>query len=184
MESFRWVTATMTMVLALGMTRLLADAVVLYRGRRRTKMDWVPLVWATCIFYSLLQFSWALQELGPLVEKWTLPLFMMLFGLALILFIAAALVLPHAELRAGEDLRSWFQHDGRSALVFLAGYEAFTNAANWYFWHAAPFTVVGAVNCILAALPIAFLLVSSRKAQSTITLLFAVLDLSMAFVIG
>ena len=38
MESFHWVTGTLTMVLALGMTRLLAMCVSLFRARGRAQM--------------------------------------------------------------------------------------------------------------------------------------------------
>jgi hypothetical protein len=183
MESFHWVTGTLGMVLALGMTRLLATAVALYRARSRAQLDWVPFVWAICIFYSLLEFSWTLQELGTLVEKWTFPLFLTLFGLALILFVAAALVFPHTELQAGESLRTSFERDGRLGLAFLAGYEALTTAANWYFWNASPFTLIGAINGTLAGLAIAYLCVSSRRAEWMITVLFAVIDIGTAFVV-
>jgi len=50
-------------------------------------------------------------------------------GLALILFVASALILPHTDLQAGESLRTSFQRDGRWALALLAAYEILATAA-------------------------------------------------------
>ncbi|RYD84235.1 MAG: hypothetical protein EOP84_06090, partial [Verrucomicrobiaceae bacterium] len=90
MDSFHWVTATLTMVLSLGMTRLLTSGVNLFKSRGRAKMDWVPLVWALCIFYSNLEFSWVIQSIGGLAGDWTFQRFLALFSLVIVLFLASA----------------------------------------------------------------------------------------------
>lgn len=64
MDKLHWVTSTLGIVLALGLTRLLATGVALFQARDRLKMDWVPIVWAVCIFVMLLQLSWATLYLG------------------------------------------------------------------------------------------------------------------------
>lgn len=179
MTSFTWITASLGMILALGMTRLLTSSVALFRARKHAKLDWIPFVWAGCIFYLLLQFSWASQSLGPVAKSWTFDLFFSLFLLSLILFLAAALVLPSDGLKPGEDLRASFESDGRWALSLLAAFEALSMIANWYFWDALPFTGLAAINIVLTALPLMYLLAEhSRRARAVITILFAVATFS------
>jgi energy-converting hydrogenase Eha subunit A len=179
MTSFTWITASLGMILALGMTRLLTSSVALFRARKHAKLDWIPFVWAGCIFYLLLQFSWASQGLGLVPENWTFHLFLSLFLLSLILFLAAALVLPSDGLQSGEDLRESFESDGRWALSLLAGFEALSAIANWYFWNELPLAGLAAINGVLTALPLLYLLAkSSRKAGAVITILFAITTFS------
>lgn len=112
MESFHWVTGTLTMVLALGMTRLLATCVSLFRARERPD-GLGALRLGRVHFYPLLEFSWALQLLATLASDWTFQHFLALLGLAIVLFVASALILPRTELQIGESLRTSFERDGR-----------------------------------------------------------------------
>ena len=184
MNSFQWVTSSLQIVLALGLARLLASWVALFRSRHRAKLDWMPIVWSVNTFFVLLEFSYAIQGLGSMVETWSFPRFLQLLFLAMILFVASSLILPNAELHAGESLTASFEQDGRWALTFLAGYETLTNAANWYFWHASPVSLVGAINAVLAALAISFLFLHARTGKVVVTLVFTALNLGAALVLG
>ena len=184
MNSFQWVTSCLQIVLALSLARLLTSWVALFRSRRRARIDWLPIVWSINAFFSLLEFSYAVQGLGSMVEGWSFPRFLQLLFLAMILFVASSLILPHTELQDKESLATSFELDGRWGLAFLAGYEALTNVANWHFWHASPFGLVGAINAILAALPLSFLFLRTRSAKVAVTLLFTVLNMATALILG
>ena len=106
MDSFRWIAVALSMILGLGITRLLASFVAVFRSRNRSRLDWIPLAWAFCIFIFHLQFWWAINELPGLVHIWTLSTFLALVGLTLLLFISAALILPYDELEEEESLLS------------------------------------------------------------------------------
>ena len=101
------------MIVGLGVTRLLTSGVAVFRSRGSARLDWVPIAWAACVFIWQIQYWWAIIELADLHETWTLGDFLILLGLALLLFIAAALVLPHSELLDGSDLGESFKRDGR-----------------------------------------------------------------------
>jgi hypothetical protein len=101
----------------------------------------------------------------------------------MVLFVASALILPHTELQDGESLRTSFERDGRCALAFLAGYNVLIAAADWYFWQVSPLSFVGAISGTRRDSP-SGLCVSSRKAECVITVLFAIVDLGTAFLIG
>jgi hypothetical protein len=181
METFHWISVILSLVLGLGITRLLSSAVAVFRSRGRAQIDWVPLVWGACIFLWQLQFWWAIIELAPKINTWTPVQFLALLGLPLLLFVAAALILPSSELSTGDSLAEVFERDGRWALVFLSAYFVLATGENWYFWHVPPFTRTGFINLILAAVPLLFLSVSSRKLRCALTVLYAVLSVLAAW---
>ena len=61
-------------------------------------------------------------ECTSLVRTWTPLQFLALLGFPLVLFVAAALVLPLTELQSGDTLAASFERDGRWALLFLSVY--------------------------------------------------------------
>ena len=70
MDSFRWIAVALSMILGLGVTRLLSAFVAVFRSRKHSKLDWIPLAWAGCIFLWQLQFWWAIIELPGLIRVW------------------------------------------------------------------------------------------------------------------
>ncbi|NTV47205.1 MAG: hypothetical protein HGB11_11940 [Chlorobiales bacterium] len=182
MDAFRWISVTLSLVLGLGITRLLSSAVAVFRSREYAKMDWIPLVWATCIFIWQLQFWWAIIELPVLIKTWSIIQFLFLLALPLLLFVAAALILPHTEMEKGESLAELFVRDGRWALLFISAYFSFAIAANWYFWGISPFTYEGGLDAAQAIVPLVFLRVTSRRGQEVITILYLALSIWGAWV--
>lgn len=176
MQNFQWVASTIAMVLGLGMTRMLGSGVAIFRARHHSRMDWVPFVWALCIFFSLLDFSWVLTPLGQLEKSWSFDRFLSLFGVSLLLFVTSALILP-PDLEKGESLRQSFERDGRWALAFFAGYQFLVIWVNWYFLHAPPWGPAGILNGTLGLTAIAALVVRRRRWECALTVLFALIDL-------
>lgn len=183
MQNSHWVTSTIVMVLSLGMTRMLASAVSLFRARHHSKMDWIPFVWASCLFFSLLDFSWVLTPLGEAQKDWSFSHFLWLFGLSLLLFVASALILP-PDLAKGESLRHSFERDGRWALAFFGSYQFLATGADWYFFGANPWGLVGIVNGFLGILALAMLFARRRAWECWLTVLFASLDLGIILLSG
>ena len=56
MDSFRWISVTFSMILGLGVARLLTSGVALFKSRETAHLDWVPIVWAASIFLWQLQY--------------------------------------------------------------------------------------------------------------------------------
>ena len=181
MEPFHWISVILSIVLGLGITRLLSSAAAVFRSRGQAHIDWIPLIWGACIFLWHIQFWWAIIELTP-HTVWTPLQFLALLGLPLTLFIAAALVLPPEVLRPGDSLAVSFERDGRWALLFLSAYFFIATAENWYFWKTSPLTRLGFINLILALLPLVFLSVSSRKTRGALTVLYAAISLLAAWI--
>jgi len=177
MDSFRWISVAMSMLLGLAVARLLSSGVAVFVSRRHSRLDWVPLAWAACIFIAQLQYWWAVIDLASIDQVWTIGKFLLLVGLPLLLFVAAALVLPHEGLQEKSDLREWFNRDGRWALLFVSAYYALAVVVDWVLWNDSPFTTWVALDVVLVVLPIAFLARPSRRVREAITLLFVVVTL-------
>jgi hypothetical protein len=182
MEAFQWISVILSLVLGLGITRLLSSAVAVFRSRDCAPVDWIPLVWGACVFLWQIQFWWAIIELSEKVIPWTPLQFLALLGLPLTLFVAAALVLPPTELRTGESLSAEFERDGRWALLFLSAYFFLAIGENWYFWNVAPQTRPGLINLILALIPLVFLSTTSRKSRRLLTILYLLYSLFAAWI--
>jgi hypothetical protein len=175
MGAFKYVSVTLSLLLGLGVTRLLTGVVGVFQARSRATVRWVPLVWAAAIFITQLQFWWAIIELETLVKTWTIGHFASLLLLPLLLFVASALVLPQT-LDAEEDLATFFERDGRWGLVCLSAYSVLAIGANALLFDAGPLSWAGAVLAVEAALPAVYLAAKSERvrAGTTITYLFAV----------
>lgn len=167
--AFRAIWVAPSIILGLGITRLCSDAVSLFRSRHRARIDWIPLLWAACIFVWQIQYLWAIIELPHFVRTWTLPEFLMLLGLSLALFVAAALVFPDNELRRSETLEEDFLRDGRWALAALSawGYAAVLVDVRLF---AEPLLSpdVG-LMIVVATVPLLYLATRTRRLRALIT---------------
>lgn len=69
--------------------------------RRRVELDWLPLLMAGVILLEIVQFWWALADLLHR-PQWAAVDFTLLLGLAMLLFVSAALITPsEADLAEG-----------------------------------------------------------------------------------
>ena len=159
------------MILGLGVARLLASAAAVFRARRHAILDWLPLVWSVLIFLQQLAFWWSLEELATMTMKWSFPSFLLLVGLVLALFLAAALILPPSEIDEGASLRAYFEKDGRWGLVAIALFNALAIVINAVFWNAPVVSIPGLVNLVLVILPLV-VFGGSRRVQIAATLLY------------
>lgn len=181
MESFKWIWIAPSIILGLGTTRLLSDAIRVFRSRTYARIDWVPLVWAACIFIWEVQYLWAVIELTNLSQTWTLVDFLLLLGLSLLLFVAAALILPDSSLIEGESLDESFQRDGRWALVALAGWGCNAIVVNCVLFGLPFFSFEIAVLTIIIVFPVAFLMTPSRRIREGLTVTNMILTLWAAW---
>lgn len=176
MDSFRWISVALSIILGLGITRLLSSYVMVFTSRTRSRPDWIPLAWGGCIFVWQLQFWWAIIELPVMIKTWTPGFFLILVCLTLLLFVSASLVLPTTEAAHREGLRASFERDGRWALLSVSAYFVLALVADWVFWKVPPFSLWGAALLALAVLPLAFIASRSRRAQAAITVVYVLLS--------
>ncbi len=119
-SAFRAIWVAPSIILGMGMTRLFSDVITLFRSRHNVQIDWIPLVWALCIFIWQIQYLWAIIELPSFVQVWTLLDFILLLFLSLSLYVSAALILPDFQMHSGARLEDNFLRDGRWSLIALS----------------------------------------------------------------
>jgi hypothetical protein len=172
MESFRWMSVILSMILGLGITRLLSTLVALFRSRRDVKGDWIPFAWAGCIFIQQLQFWWAIMELPSLIHEWTVWSFSLLVSLTLLLFAAAELILPPTVPSTKTDIMDAFERNGKWSLVALSAYFSLAVVTNWALWTVSPFTILGACMVVQIALLLTVVRSRVRKVQAVVTAVY------------
>jgi hypothetical protein len=176
MDTFRWVAVGLSMILGLGVTRLLTSAVSVIRSRHHAEVHWMPLVWATSIFVLQLQFWWGVIELAQTVEVWTLEAFLLLLAIPLLLFVAAAMVLPIRELDRGESLLAEFTRDGRWGLACLAAYALLAAIADYVLFDLWEPTGADLLLAIEFVLPLVVLVIPRHpKLAGTMTVSYLLL---------
>ncbi len=171
MDTFRWMSSVFSMILGLGVARILASAVAVLRARRRASLDWLPLAWAGFIFVQQLTLWWSLEDLANLSSHWTYFQFLILVALVLTLFVAAASVLPPSEIAKDESLRLFFEQDGRFGLIALAAFNLTALAINHIFWSSTSTSAGDGLNLLLTVLPLLGFF-GTRRVQVAVTLLY------------
>ncbi|SHG11420.1 hypothetical protein SAMN02745157_3639 [Kaistia soli DSM 19436] len=175
MDTFRWMSTVFSLILGLGVARILLASIALFRARGLVRIDWLPCVWAAIIFLQQITFWWSIEELATTIPRWTFPNFLLLVSLVLTLFLAAASILPSEGFSSG-SLRDFFERDGRWGLVALAAFNAIAIALNALFWRIDILSGAELLNLGLVVLPlVAF--AGRRKIQISATLLYVPLGL-------
>jgi len=134
MELFSILSVVFSIILGLGIANLLTSLVAMFRSRGHGRLHWMPLVWAGCIFVFQIQFWWAIIELRNMVQVWTVTEFLLLLTVALLLFLAAALVIPEKELDENQNLLDVFHQDGQWSLAILSCYAFVAGIVDHVFW--------------------------------------------------
>src|SRR3990167_2130228 len=172
MSNFPIVATVLAMILGLSVTRLLMGALTVFRIRRVAAPDWVALVWAVMLFTSQLDFWWAVNALPTIKATFSFAEFLLLVLLALSLFVSAALLLPSRSEDEQSGLRVYFEQDGRYALLSFSTYLVLGLIVNVLFFQVSPMALWGALDVVMIILPVCAFKAKSRKAYSTITLIY------------
>lgn len=177
MEEFRVVATVLSMVLGLGVTRLLLGLVTVFRTRTTSRIDWLPLSWSGVLFLFILQYWWAINSL----QNYSLALdfysFVYLIIMTMFLFLSAALVLPNRAEDEFDGMQAYFDRDGRYALLSLASFLVCGLAANLIFFGAPLFSVWGLLEIPMVAIPCAVFLAASRRRKVLLTVAYIPLSL-------
>lgn len=145
-------------------------------------MDWVPLAWAGVLLVIELQFWWAINQLPLIRPTFSFPEFIFLVLLTLMLFLSAALLLPSRSEDEMRDLRSYYESDGRYALLFLSAFLALAFVANTVFFRVPLASLATLIDMPMILLPVAAFFARPRRIYAGLTLLYVPLALLDTFV--
>jgi len=170
--NFPIVATVISMVLGLSVTRLLTGFVTIFRIRRTSPMDWVPLAWSGILFIMQLQYWWAINQLSSLRQTFHFGEFIFLVLTTLMLFLTAALLLPSRCEDEAQGLRVYFEQDGRFALISLTAFLLFGLVVN-VFGFKSPIESAWAFTDIpMIILPALAFFLRERKYYATITAIY------------
>lgn len=160
------------MVLGLSVTRVLLGLVTVFRIRRSSPIDWVTLVWVGILFMIQLEFWWAINQLPSLRPKFSFLEFVFLVLLTMMLFLAAALVLPSRSEDEQHGLRRYYELDGRYALLPLSGFLILGFIANLAFFDEPVLSVGSITDIPMIIVPIAAFFTKDRRIYSRLCLAY------------
>jgi hypothetical protein len=107
MSPFEFVTVLLSIVVGLGITRLLGGLARAIEIRGTIKHYWVQIVWCINVGLYLVIFWWVVVFSYAPLERFLFVNFLTLFLYAVLLYLQAALILP-GNLEPGTDLGAHF----------------------------------------------------------------------------
>jgi hypothetical protein len=93
MEMYLRVRVLFTILLGLGVSRLLSGVVQIVQHPKAYKVYWVHLLWALFLFLYLIHFWWWEYRL-QVIQQWTFPLYFFIAMYAVVLFLLCVLLFP------------------------------------------------------------------------------------------
>ena len=115
MDSFSYVSGLATVILALGITRLLTGVGRLLQQRGRITLYWVHLFWVLNVFLFLLLNWWILYR-WHIQKSWNFFLLIFVLLSPIVTFLLTVLLFPE-PVEAGLDLKQHFYTNRRSFFV-------------------------------------------------------------------
>lgn len=177
MSNFSIVATVLSLVLGLSVTRVLLGLVTVFRIRHTSPVDWVPLAWVGILFMIQLEYWWAINQLPTLRPSFSFHEFVFLVLLTLMLFLAAALLLPSRIEDEQSGLRRYFEADGRYALLGLSAFLMLGFAVNLFYFRAPLLSETSITDIPMIVMPILACFAKQRRVYAGVTLAYIPLAL-------
>jgi len=98
----------MSIVVGLGIARILSGFSLLLEARHELEPDWVSVLWAVNVLGYHLLFWWIVVNNWRFLSDWSFAHFSALFLYGVLLFFCASLILP-SSVPKGIDLKARFE---------------------------------------------------------------------------
>jgi len=173
MTQFEFLSVALSFVLGLAVTVLLTSLLRAFRARRKTRMSWLPLVWA--IYILVIQFDvwWEVYGLSTM-ETWSVGAFVLLLLLVLLLFAAGGLVLPAGPGDYPQDLNEYFQEDGRWAVAVIGAFHLASIMVNSALFNVGMFDPMNLWNLVALAIVAVVISTKRRAVQGGATIVWGI----------
>jgi hypothetical protein len=123
MDAFNYLSVLISIILALGMTRVLAGVGEMLQARSRRRLYWVHLLWVVNLFLYLV-IAWWIFYRWRNQQPWTFFLFVFVLISPTILFLASLLLFPPES--ALDEFIDYKQHYYANHRVFFVLFALFT----------------------------------------------------------
>jgi hypothetical protein len=171
MDPFSYLSFLTSIVLGLGITRVLAGFGKLLQARGRVRLYWVHLLWALSVFLYLVLNWWILFRWHT-QEQWTFFIFLFVLLSPTIGFLLSVLLFPE-PLEAGTDLKQHFYGNHRWFFV-LAAVLPPLDALDTLLKGVAHFTAQGPIYVITLVLIFGLSLVAASTTNERFHKFFAI----------
>lgn len=122
MSGFEIITITFSFVVGLGMAQVLRSVGFVVREHGPFRLHWIPFSVAGIVVFFQVQFWFGLTVINSLMDHWSWPVYGLMLVLAMVIFLAAATVLPPLNKVGERDLIEDYSDRGRISLLFIAAY--------------------------------------------------------------
>ena len=183
MDAFSYVSVIISVVIGLGLSHLLTGTAELFKARRRIRFYWVHLLWIALTFVGHIFLWWTMWNLR-LVRNWDFFSFLLILLAPVLLFVAAALLIPKVAADTSLDLRTYFYENHSAFFGVNAAFTALLSVENWLLTgrlSPARITVVFAVWFVLLCISA---VVKSPRYHAAMALLFGILFLLFVILFG
>src|SRR6266704_903048 len=120
MDAFNYLSVLISIILALGMTRVLAGVGEMLQARTRHRIYWVHAVWIVNVFLYLVVAWWIFYRWRN-QQPWTFFLFLFVLISPTILYLASLLLFPReSELEAPVDYKAHYYANHRAFFLLFA----------------------------------------------------------------
>ncbi len=120
MSAFEYLSVLISIILALGMTRVLAGVGEMLQARSRRRIYWVHVLWIVNVFLYLVVAWWIFYRWRN-EQPWTFFLFIFVLISPTILYLASILLFPpESDLEESIDYKTHYYANHRAFFVLFA----------------------------------------------------------------
>ncbi len=130
MEAFGYVSVIISVVIGLGLSQILTGVVDLFKARKRVRFYWVHLLWVALTFVGHIFLWWTMWNMRS-IGAWNFFSFLVLLLAPVLLYVAAAFLIPKVEAGERVDLREFFYENQRPFFGVNAAFTALMGVQNW-----------------------------------------------------
>jgi hypothetical protein len=106
MDMYLHIRVLFTIILGLGVSRLLSGVARIVQHPKEYKVYWVHLLWALFVFLYLIHFWWWEYRLQT-VQQWTFPLYFFISMYAVVQYLLCVLLFPE-EMADYKSFKEYF----------------------------------------------------------------------------
>jgi hypothetical protein len=106
MDMYQHARVRFSIILGLGVSRLLSGVARIVQHPKHYKVYWVHLLWALFVFLYLINFWWWEYRLHG-IQQWTFPLYFFIAMYAVLLFLLCVLLFPE-EMGDYDGFKAYF----------------------------------------------------------------------------
>ena len=183
MDAFGYVSVIISVVIGLGLSHLLTGTADLVKSRRRVRFYWVHLLWIALIFVGHIFLWWSMWNLR-LVRNWNFFSFLLILLAPVLLYVAAAFLIPKVEADTAINLRDYFYENHSAFFIVNAAFMALMSVENWVLsgrMSPRPVMIVFALWFVLLCVSAA---IKNARYHAAVALLFALLFLMFVVMFG